>query len=58
MGAINPTINNTLEDMKKIPVIFDSEAEISTMAKECVRISEVDWNSYESSWDFKRNPLV
>ena len=45
MGAINPTINNTLEDMKKIPVIFDSEAEISTMAKECVRISEVDWNS-------------
>ena len=58
MGAINPTINNTLEDMKKIPVIFDSEAEISTMAKECVRISEVDWNSYETSWDFKRNPLV
>lgn len=58
MEAINPTINNTLEDMKKIPVIFDSEAEISTMVRECVHISEIDWNSYETSWDFKRNPLV
>lgn len=58
MDAINPTINNTLEDMKKIPVIFDSEAEISTMVRECVHISEIDWNSYETSWDFKRNPLV
>ena len=58
MDAINPTINNTLEDMKKIPVMFDSEAEISTMVRECVHISEIDWNSYETSWDFKRNPLV
>ena len=58
MEAINPTINNTLEDMKKIPVIFDSEAEISTMVRECVHISEIDWDFYETSWDFKRNPLV
>ena len=25
---------------------------------ECVEISRNDWNTYETSWDFKKHPLI
>ena len=59
MKAINPTINNTLEDMKKIPVIDNKNNErISKLAKENIEISKEEWDSYESSMDFKCHPLI
>lgn len=57
---LNPTISIQVGDMARIPVYF-SEKEKSSVDNHvqlCVEISKFDWDSYETSWDFKRNPLL
>lgn len=61
LALISPTINYTPSDMKKIPFIgaeTDVEKVVITDSTNSVSISKEDWDSYETSWDFKRNPLV
>ena len=58
MDILNPTMNHTLEDMKKIPIVFFDEEKISEISKECISLSKSDWDSFETSWNFKRHPLI
>ena len=61
LALISPTINYTPSDMKKIPFVGaepDVEKVVITDSTNSVSISKKDWDSYETSWDFKRNPLV
>ena len=39
------------------PQIFVDGSIIPTVQK-CIELSKTDWDSYETSWDFKRHPLV
>ncbi len=32
--------------------------EVSTTVNQCIKESKNDWDSFETSWDFKRHPLV
>ena len=59
MELINPTTNmlSGYVDLLRIPEVVDKEY-CETLANECVNIAKDDWNAYETSWDFKRNPLV
>ena len=41
----------------QIPIHKDSEFD-KELVKECVDIAREEWNSYETSWDFKKHPLV
>lgn len=54
-STINPTLNYSSGVIQKAPCpcIIDS-----SLGAKCVSDSKVDWDSYETSWDFKRNPLV
>ena len=60
LGAMNPTLNFQKGNISSLPFIIDVDRkdQVSGMTKENVEISKGDWNSYETSWDFKRNPLV
>lgn len=56
----NPTLNvppGCVSSIPKARVIGD-EAGIVTRARQCVDLSKLDWDSFETSWDFKRSPLV
>ena len=44
--------------IRNLPVIGESNDEIENLANECIKISREDWDSFETSWDFKRSPLV
>ena len=59
MELINPTTNmlSGYVDLLRIPEVVDKE-HCETLANECVDIAKDDWNAYETSWDFTRNPLV
>lgn len=57
---INPTLHLQSGDVAKLPLKI-SECkikEVSQIADACIDIAKKDWDSYETSWDFKRNPLV
>ncbi|MCD7817823.1 MAG: BREX-1 system adenine-specific DNA-methyltransferase PglX, partial [Lachnospiraceae bacterium] len=56
-----PTINFQLQDICSIPIahdVFTRRDEISQIASLCLKLSADDWDSFETSWDFKRHPLV
>ena len=53
--TINPTINTSSGIVQKAPIAVLVGSEIS---QQCVSISREDWDSFETSWDFKRHPLV
>lgn len=58
--ALSPTLNNEVGDLKRIPAhgIDSSNEEVLKMVQESLYASEFDWDSFETSRDFKRNPLV
>ena len=55
----NPTLNYQVMNITSLPYKETTyTAEIEKIAGQCIGISEEDWDSNETSWDFKRNPLV
>jgi len=54
----NATINYQPGDIAGIPVLFSNVEEIEEIANNNIDISKKDWDSFETSWDFKEHPLV
>ena len=56
---VSPTLNYEVGHIKTIPVVMDEKKEyISFKAQKNVGLSRADWDSFETSWDFKAHPLV
>lgn len=55
-----PTLNAQPGDIAKLPILTDESrlSTVSQLSKSCREIAGLDWDSFETSWDFKRNPLV
>ena len=60
LKVLNPTMSFTNGDLVRLPIRIEEQkiAFVSELVDGNVTISKDDWNSYETSWDFKRNPLV
>ena len=60
LAIINPSMGRQPGYIGAVPYLVkgDNEIAIQTLAKTNIDISSTDWDSYETSWDFKRNPLV
>lgn len=41
-----------------IPIIIAKETEVLEHVDNCLNISRIDWNSFETSWDFEIHPLI
>lgn len=54
----NATINYQPGDIAGIPIIFEKVEQVESDAQLNIQISKTDWDSFETSWDFKKNPLV
>ena len=59
LKVFNEGLNFNQGDIVKLPIIFskDNIAAIS-ITNHNIEISKEAWDSYETSWDFKRHPLV
>ena len=61
LDIITPTMGFESGYIAKIPVIIpnqDNMALVIKTSKHQTHLSSNDWDSYETSWDFTRNPLV
>lgn len=60
MSILSPTLNFNVGDIVKIPLLNlrESSKEISALVDSCRLSSQADWDDQETSWDFKRNPLI
>lgn len=60
MATLAPTINFQAGDIANIPVLYKKEAvdEIDALVSQNIVSETVDWDSFETSWDFEEHPLV
>lgn len=60
LKLLAPTINFQAGDIGRLPIVdYDIDANtIRELTFSNIEKSKIDWDSYETSWDFKRNPLV
>ena len=61
VAALNPTTTTQVGDLKRIPYIEPSEQDkvlIRKLVMKCVNLSKSEWDSFETSWDFKCHPLI
>lgn len=59
-SMLSPTLNFEVGQIATYPIIQNEELEPSVNATvdSCRELSKTDWDSFETSWDFKRHPLV
>ena len=59
LEVISPTLNCETGHVSSIPVILDKrKIEIIELSKNNIYIAKMDWDSFETSWDFVRHPLI
>lgn len=61
LSAQNPTMNMQVSDIASVPYVEGdpkSVSKVSGIVAESSDISKIDWDSFETSWDFKRHPLL
>lgn len=58
--VLNPTLSITTGAVANLPVLYTENisSEIKPFVLQCIKFAKVDWDSYETSWDFKRSPLI
>jgi type II restriction/modification system DNA methylase subunit YeeA len=57
---LNPTITTQVGDMARIPVLFESQVndKVDSLVQQNIQSSKIDWDSSETSWDFKKHLLL
>lgn len=55
---LNPTLNFQVKDIRSMPIIVQNEDVVNDLVDETLINSKMDWDSFETSWDFTRHPLV
>lgn len=60
LQILSPTLGFESGYLKKIPIIVDSKrkAIVESITTSNISLSRTDWDSFETSWDFKRHPLI
>ncbi|MDD6404012.1 MAG: BREX-1 system adenine-specific DNA-methyltransferase PglX [Mollicutes bacterium] len=61
LSMLNPTLNLTPGNLLTMPFrkeIITAKQEITNIVEESILLSKEDWDSFETSWDFIRHPLV
>ena len=62
LSILNPTLNLTPGNLLTMPFLEDDiklkKDIIANISESNIKISKKDWDSFETSWDFKGHPLI
>ena len=60
LKLISPTINYQVRDIFSVPVARDVLAsdQIDNLVEQNIDMEKMDWDSFETSWDFQHHPLL
>lgn len=60
IGMVAPTLDYSEGSVLRVPYTKSDfrRNETTDLANNCLLLSRTDWDSYETSWDFKGHPLV
>lgn len=59
-SMLSPTLNFEVGQIATYPIVQNKEQEssVNAMVDSCRELSKADWDSFETSWDFRRSPLI
>ena len=55
---LNPTINLQVKDVRSVPIVEKDKDIVSQLCKNNIELAKQDYDSFETSWNFKVHPLV
>lgn len=60
LGMLNPTISFQSGNIGSLPIALpnNSEKKVNELTKDAIDICKKDWNQFETSWAFKKHPLL
>ena len=60
LSMLNPTLNYQAGNIKGLPLKVDNgkHNKVTTVVDTNISLSRADWDAFETSWDFKRHPLI
>lgn len=60
LKVLNPTITLQVKDVKNVPLFINNTKKnfVNELVNQNIKISKSDWDSFETSWDFKTHPLL
>ena len=60
MKINNPTLASQAGDIARLPFIVETDNidAVNEMTNSCINMEKDDWDSFETSWDFKKHPFV
>ena len=58
ISVVNPSINTVISDICLVPILLGNITDVESKTQKCLDLSKTDWDSFETSWDFTRHPLV
>ena len=57
LSLFNPTINRNIGDVSNVPVLAVDKC-ANTCADFAIHVAKTDWDNFETSWDFRDQPLL
>ena len=58
IGTLAPTLDYSEGSLLKLPYGITKNEMAHKIANDCVKNCKIDWDSFETSWDFKKHPLI
>ena len=58
LESLSPTLNYEVGHIKSLPVIIKNDNKIKSLVEKNISFSKTDWDSFETSWDFKKHPFL
>ena len=56
--VLNPTLNFQIRDICNMPLVVKDKEHVDSLVADNISLSRADWDSWETSWDFARHPLI
>ena len=60
LKTLSPTVNFEVGHIASLPIILEKEKkeDVEVLVRDNIVISKEDWDSFETSWDFKEHPFI
>ena len=60
LNVLNPTMSFPPGTINSLSIKYDSNQFklVNSITQECINFAKQNWDSFETSWDFKKHPLI
>jgi hypothetical protein len=58
LKMLTPTVSFTSKELESVPWRDRGGDDASEFSKECIALARADWDNFETSWDFRDQPLL